>query len=126
MKKLLVILAVLAIAFVFPVVGNAESLGAYCWKAEPLSGIVCFDVDDLGYHVYAIHGIWCAPPVQLPIGGTANYDEYQGVTRLIWNVGRGTDFRQFAAEIDPITKHGTWTCDDGSSGDFSYLGLWPL
>ena len=139
MKKVIVLLSVIAFMFAVPMTGVAagpakafessgtgSSIGVYCWQQAPYVDIICVDLEDKGF-VFEATGTDHVPDCyKYPVDGSAVFDEYEGEYIL--------GFVQYydgwapinTAYINPTTLDGNWSDDLGNSGDFLFLGFGPM
>jgi len=111
-----------------PTLVTANTLGIHCWRQEPFSHVLCFEVEEIKARYYSLIGEDIVPAeARYPVRGSALFDETHEVFRLEFtqNLG-GTFVFENSVTLDKNTLNGTWSDDSGSSGDFSYLGAGPV
>ncbi len=127
-RKNFMIAAILVVGlFTLAPGANSESLGIHCWKLQPWSDIVCFNVDDVGL-AYSLHGTQHAQDIyRIPVNGAASLNEYDGMIYIQWDIydtNSGFD-AEFAGLISPDSLDGTWRDNFGDSGSLVYVGEGP-
>ena len=139
MKKVIVLLSVIAFMFAVPMTGVAagpakafessgtgSSIGVYCWQQAPYVDIICVDLEDKGF-VFEATGTDHVPDCyKYPVDGSAVFDEYKGEYVLGFVQYYGDWAPTNTAYIDPATLDGVWFDDLGNSGDFLFLGPGPM
>jgi len=132
MKKLIGLVGLLS-----PLTIHAQSLGVFCWKLNPFSDILCFDVESKGF-VFELTGTQEFPTndvpshsAEVPSHGAANLERSSNNFHLgftsYFSDGR---VLQFFVSLDTTSLNGTWTSSLANSivisGDFAFQGTGPL
>ncbi|MCO6428659.1 hypothetical protein [Nitrosomonas communis] len=124
MKKLIMLGSF--IALLSPLTSHAQSAGVFCWRLNPFSDILCFDVDSKGF-VFELTGTQKTAAYEFPSHGAANLDRpsnrfHLGFTSHLSNGLLG----EFFVSMNTESLNGTWTDIRGLSGNFTFLGIGPL
>lgn len=114
------------VGLLLPLTLHAQSMGAYCWRLNPFTDIVCFDIQNKGF-VFELTGTQKASAYEIPSHGAANSDSSSNRFHLGFTSHHiGGFLGQFSASISKETLDGTWTDSFGLSGRFTFLGTGPL
>ena len=139
MKKVIVLLSVIAFMFAVPLTGVAAgpakafesagtgaSIGVYCWQQAPYSDIICVDLENKGFAFEATGTDHAPDAYKLPVDGSACFDEYNNIYVLGFAQYYGDWAPLNTAYIDPATLNGVWYDNYGGYGDFLFLGPGPM
>ncbi|SDY12917.1 hypothetical protein [Nitrosomonas sp. Nm58] len=124
MKKLIVLGSFIGLLLPFTL--HAQSMGVFCWRINPFSDVLCFDIASKGF-VFELTGTQKTSAYEVPSHGAANFDRLSNRFHVGFTSHLSGGFLgQFFVSMNTESLNGTWTDITGLSGNFTFLGEGPL
>ncbi len=117
-------LAVLPLSTLISSPSLAEELGTYCWQQQPINNTFCFSINQINGQYFSLVGEMTTPSAtSTPVQGLAVLDEANHLLRVTLTQDLGA-VRVFDTplSVNSLTLNGIWQGNNGTQGDFVYLG----